>query len=427
LFFANVCALAGHSLPAMCLQSGGLGPAPLKPVVQRLHELLRAMHHLRQTDSSAFRESYAASASEAVKLAQAGCFDGYVPERRSREPSALHYAAGCGCLEACSALLERCGRLNFVVDLSGQTPLFWAAQSGFRSTAAVLLRHGADALHADGEGRTPLHVAAARGCLRTCELLLDAPGVREGGLQLRSGRGQLPLHAAAAAGHAEVCFLLLRCGAEVAAVTPQGRTALHLAALEGHTATVEGLLTVCPAMQKALDIEGMRALDYAEERGWASAAAVLSSEDSLHRELRARWRSYFEPPCRALLNTAACDAFLEIGRPHVLGAEHTHLRLSCRVVDTIGLVQGYTVEIRAAGGGSADVRFARSTGQRVIDDVELVVPKHRIPEAASELGLELSFRVVGLVDAKLAATADVGSRHVYSSWTSPASIRSWVF
>ena len=43
-------------------------------------------------------------------------------------------------------------------------------------------------------------------------------------------QGWTPLHSAVSAGHAEVAELLLKHGADLAAVTSGGRTALHYAA-----------------------------------------------------------------------------------------------------------------------------------------------------------------------------------------------------
>ena len=170
-----------------------------------------------------------------MRLAELADFAGYALVHGDL-PSALHYAAGCGCLEACATLLTRCGRLNFATDAARQTPLFWAVESGLCRTADLLLQHGADALHLDAEGLSPLHLAARSGLAATCQRLLQVPAVMREGLPCAAYRGMTPLHCAAQNGHCEAARLLLAHGAEPAALTPQSRTPLHLAAQEGHEA-----------------------------------------------------------------------------------------------------------------------------------------------------------------------------------------------
>jgi len=269
-----------------------------------------------------------------------------------------------------------------------------------------------------------LHLAASGGLPRSCGLLLGAAKLREGSLELRSLRGLTPLHAAAQRGHAEVCRLLLAARADAAAVTPQGRVPLHLAAMEGHAAVVARLLEARPEALRALDMEGHCAMDLAGERGQRDTAQLLSSECDAQARLRAKWRAHFEPPCRALLNAPACEAFLEIGRPRVLGVEHAALRIACRVVDVLGLVESYSAELCAAGCGSARVLYARCEEQRAIDDVELLLPRHQCGAPVWEHGQECCLRVVGVLAPEPTARAGLACRSACSAWTPPLCIPS---
>ena len=65
-----------------------------------------------------------------------------------------------------------------------------------------------------------------------------------GRVTARSSDGVTPLLAAARNGHTDICALLLAHGSNVNEVKPDTKeTALHLAAMEGHNASVEALLT----------------------------------------------------------------------------------------------------------------------------------------------------------------------------------------
>merc|ERR1719265_37779 len=215
-----------------------------------LHNRAREMHNLHASDPAAFRASYNDRAKEVAQLAELANYRGYAM-RQGEPPCALHYVAGCGCLEACTSILQQCGRLNFVSDTAGQTALFWAAQSGLRSTVSLLLQHGADVAHLDREGRAPLHLAVANGFPFTCGLLLAASGGSAG----NHGRSCLDLQTAR-----------------------QGEAPLHLAAMAGHSLAVQRLLEVGqrdvqpPMLVGLSDTQGMRAVDYAVERQWTQAA-----------------------------------------------------------------------------------------------------------------------------------------------------------
>lgn len=394
------------------------------------------MHYFHSANPVSFRENYASDVKKASDLVEQAKFDGYAL-RHGGDPCSLHFAAGCGCLEVCMQLLHRCGRLNFTTDSSGQTPLFWAVQSGLRSTVGLLLQHGADAVHKDSQGQTPLHLCAAKGLPQTCSLLLGTRSVESFGLEVRSCRGLSPLHVAARHGHTEVIDCLLAATADPSAVTLQGRTPLHLAAMAGHSSAVERLLEaagplVDPAALFALaDVEGMRALDYALERGLPEAALVLSGEECAQERIRHRWKQLFEPPCRASLNVSMCNAWLEISRPEILAVNRSALHLACRIVDALGLVEGYTIEVSQsvhgrhmeededACGSIASVSFRRGAKQKPIDNVEFRLPRHSEGKSVWACGAHYAFRVVGAVAPHLAKHSECPLSTIRSPWTIP--------
>eukprot|EP00930_Biecheleria_cincta_P055038 TRINITY_DN41407_c0_g1_i1.p1 TRINITY_DN41407_c0_g1~~TRINITY_DN41407_c0_g1_i1.p1 ORF type:complete len:437 (+),score=81.65 TRINITY_DN41407_c0_g1_i1:49-1359(+) len=398
--------------------------------LQRLEDELRTLHSLRASQPEVFRAAYeklSASAEASVELAD---FEGY-GLRHCGQPTALHFAAGCGCLEVCVALLARCGRLNFATDAAGQTPLIWAAESGLCATAQVLLDKGADAEHADIEGSTALHLAAGNGCPQLCRILLAAAPAAI--VDARTKHGLTPLHLAAKSGHADVALLLLEAGARPAAMTSQKRTALHLAALEGNSTVVNQLLMEDPTVHSVLDCEGMRALDYARERGWTAAANSLSDEAAAHRHLCSEYRLLFEPPCRSLLNTSALEAFLEVGAPSLLGPGrdtgkygNKSLRLMCRVVDKFDLVDRWAVQIWPQGqtGPFAAVSLRPSQVQprtdKPIRDVELRLPRQVLDGTLLwSPGLDCRVRSICTLVPEAAESLGVKLTEIRSTWSMP--------
>lgn len=191
------------------------------------------------------------------------------------ELTPLHVAAEHGQAAALSALLKEGDAPADVFDVSGCTPLYFAASSRAPGAAAcvrVLAAAGAD-LEMEGEGWRPLGWAAKEGNAEVVAELLaagahihglgpmsdDTPlhiaawygreaaaaALLEGGADVdrRDESGFTPLMRAAAEGHAGMVRLLLRARAALAAVESEDRrTALHLASSCGSAGCVETLL-----------------------------------------------------------------------------------------------------------------------------------------------------------------------------------------
>ena len=142
----------------------------------------------------------------------------------------IHDAARDGDFGKVQTLVKGNPGLVFNKDEGGFTPLHWAASSGHKDVAELLLAHGADVNAKNNNGSTPLHFAAALGHKDVAELLL-AHGAD---VNAKNKGGSTPLHFAAALGHKDVAELLLAHGADVNAKNNNGWTPLYYAVSGGH-------------------------------------------------------------------------------------------------------------------------------------------------------------------------------------------------
>lgn len=91
------------------------------------------------------------------------------------------------------------------------------------------IKNGEEVNAKDVSGWTPLHWAASRNNVKIAKALIDSGADLKG----RTGQGWTPLHAAIFPGDLAVTELLIGQGADVNAKGDQGETPLHLAALNG--------------------------------------------------------------------------------------------------------------------------------------------------------------------------------------------------
>jgi len=170
-----------------------------------------------------------------------------------------------------SSLLERGFDPNSP-DERGQVGLYLALRDGSLKVAAALLAHPELKVDAtNGADETPLMMAALRGNLAWTQRLLE-----RGALVNR--QGWTPLHYAASGPETKLLSLLLDRGALIEARSPNGTTALMMAARYGVPNAAEVLLAR-GADPKARNDLGLTAADFARQAGREALAAKLQSSD----------------------------------------------------------------------------------------------------------------------------------------------------
>nr|XP_022906847.1 ankyrin repeat domain-containing protein 50 [Onthophagus taurus] len=174
--------------------------------------------------------------------------------------------------DVCELLLENEADVDHC-DNSGRSPLWAAASMGHAPVVALLLFWGCCIDSMDSEGRTVLSVAAAQGCVEVVRQLLDR-GLDE---QHRDNSGWTPLHYAAFEGHQDVCEALLEAGARIEETDNEGKAPLVLAAQGGHTALVNAFLEKHKAPCDQRPHDGKTALRLAALEGHYDVVQLLMS------------------------------------------------------------------------------------------------------------------------------------------------------
>uniref|UniRef100_A0A8C1Y557 Ankyrin repeat domain 52 n=1 Tax=Cyprinus carpio TaxID=7962 RepID=A0A8C1Y557_CYPCA len=192
--------------------------------------------------------------------------------------SPLHLAASCGHAWLLRPLLDAASLsdpLDSLLDYSAYTPTHWAAYHGHNDCLEALLEYRPSSFQ-EGNTFTPLHCALIAGHDGAARLLVETMGTEI--MNLIDGKGRTPLHASAYAGNVAALQLALTCGSDVNSVDYSGRSALMLAAENGHTSAVDFLLHQAGAVLSLLDINSNSALHIACRRSHEMCALLILAE-----------------------------------------------------------------------------------------------------------------------------------------------------
>jgi ankyrin repeat domain-containing protein 50 len=172
----------------------------------------------------------------------------------------LHYAAFLDAHLMFDDLMRLDSTCLNIQDSLGKSPLMVAACCGCLKIASRLLEAGAQVDTLDNYGCNALHLAALMDKKDLVALLLANPRVNVDALTASGGRmpgGQTAVILAAREGYVIILSRLVKAGAEVNRLDNHGLSALHAAAIEGHSQVVD-LLIATPQIDLNVRINGQK-------------------------------------------------------------------------------------------------------------------------------------------------------------------------
>ncbi len=231
----------------------------------------------------------------------------FIDKRGVKNATSLHVATQAGQIEAMRALLER-GALVDPVDDLPWTPLMYAARNGPEEALSVLLEYRADMTYRDDMGFHPLYVAAMVGFVEGVDILITAgapvnqtsnAGVTpfataildassrtpelvvlfqkaEAQIRLNPTDGSL-WHVAAKLGKNDLAEWLATQNFPCNERDALNRMPIHWAAMNGHFALLDKILSTQQAELNALDSEGFSPLHLAAMGNHYQIVATLLS------------------------------------------------------------------------------------------------------------------------------------------------------
>ncbi|GAV09423.1 hypothetical protein RvY_18970 [Ramazzottius varieornatus] len=158
-------------------------------------------------------------------------------------------------------------------DLGGYTPLHYAAQYGFGRCCSTLIKLGALVSAKGHDLMSPLHMAAQHGRSNTVKLLL-AYETGQQSINDADHFGRTALHLAAENGHQKVTVLLLSKGAQLLRDV-SGCTPLHLAAVHNQTGIMEHFISRHATQLALVDNGGNTVLHLAAKHDSAQVFTML--------------------------------------------------------------------------------------------------------------------------------------------------------
>jgi hypothetical protein len=172
----------------------------------------------------------------------------------------LHHCVRKGLTTSVKRLLSiRNINVNVKNDVSGSTPMHYAALNGRIEIAQQLIQSGAELNAKDCNGATPLHNAASRRKFEIAKLL-----IRNGAnVNMKTNTGWTPLHVVSHNGKVDILQLLVENGVDLEAQDDDGERALHYATRYSRLPIIQELISRYHVDINARQKNGWTALGYA--------------------------------------------------------------------------------------------------------------------------------------------------------------------
>ncbi|KAL6224602.1 hypothetical protein ACLB2K_003457 [Fragaria x ananassa] len=210
-------------------------------------------------------------------------------------------------------------QIFYSANVAGETPLYMAAERGYRDVVVQILHSCTDPAYQGPNGRTVLHAAVIRNDQEMTEKLLE----RIRGLtKAVDEQGCTPLHLAASLGRTSIVELLLKHDRSAAYVKEkeEKKTALHFAAMKGHVRVMKQLISQCPDCCELVDEKGRNFLHIGITAGkeeivvnfvlqdpWLSNILLNGKDDNGDTPLHYLASSHLRVSCGALPKDARVD------------------------------------------------------------------------------------------------------------------------
>ncbi|KAM5576098.1 hypothetical protein ABKV19_007126 [Rosa sericea] len=176
-------------------------------------------------------------------------------------------------------------------NLAGETPLYLAAERGYRDLVFQILHSCTDLAYQGPNGRTALHAAVIRNDKEMTKKLLEH---KRALTKAVDEQGCTPLHLAASLGHTSIVKQLLKHDRSAAYVREKDEkmTALHFAASKGHVDVMRQLISDCPDCCELVDekcrnvlhcsfmVENDYVVDFVLEDPWLSNILLNGKDDN---------------------------------------------------------------------------------------------------------------------------------------------------
>ena len=176
----------------------------------------------------------------------------------------LHIAAINGHLNLCKMLIDKYKVDLHMTDNKGCTAVHLSAQSGNYKLVAYFVEMGAGIHLKTDDGRNCLHIAALNGDLNLCKMLIDKHKVD---LHMTDNKGCTAVHYSSQSGNYELVAYFVEMGADIHLKTDDGRTGLHIAALQGHLNLCKMLIDKHKVDLHITDNEGWTAVHCSSQSG----------------------------------------------------------------------------------------------------------------------------------------------------------------